>query len=172
MRNAPDLGDVLGLVGRVSWGAQVLAQLSACLRVIVDDLAAHVDPAETSRRWVQRLRAVIATIERVEEAPTNVALPAEAAPTKTFDIPDDTPAWDFGSAIALLTERQADVVHLLLVKFRPAQIAESLGIAEATVYTHRRDAVKRLRMDGSPGALRLARRCSHFERTLPPPHTP
>lgn len=164
LRTAPDLGDVLGLLGQMGWVAQVLAQLSACLWVIVDDLAAEVDPAEASRRWVQRLRAVIATIERVAGSPhldTFAALTSLPA----LDVPDGTAAWDFGNAFTVLTDQQAAVVSLLLHGFRPAQISEQLHIAKGTLRSHRRDAVKRLRAEGSPGALKLAQRCVRFERT-------
>lgn len=69
---------------------------------------------------------------------------------------------EFGDAITVLTLRQVEVVGLWLARFQASQIAEVLTISEATVHTHLRDAARRLRQHGSPGALRLAGRCVQY----------
>lgn len=71
------------------------------------------------------------------------------------DLPRPSASMESGTATATLTQRERDVLALLGQGCSSRAIAETLGIAETTVQTHRRSLREKLGVSG-PRLMRLA----------------
>jgi DNA-binding CsgD family transcriptional regulator len=157
------------------WVKAFIVEMSACLQMVTADFYAGTDLEEASARWVQRLLALVAFIERAagrghESQASRVwgryhVTVADTLPADTqqpLDVPD-SPGTEAspsprsrkrsvshsGARHLLLTLRESEVLRLAeAVGHPPRKIAAKLQIEVGTVYAHLRNA-RRKRRDWS-----------------------
>jgi DNA-binding CsgD family transcriptional regulator len=116
----------------------LMAELGACLQMISSDIARATDLSDASTRWLQRLTALMALIERAGGTYPN----GKTEPHAEHHLPELTHS---GARLPKLTAREAQIMALTRKGFRPRTIARRLQLSVETVYTHLRNARRKER---------------------------
>lgn len=118
----------------------LMTELGACLQMVTSDIAHAADLGEASVRWLQRLMALAALIERTQHGtyPTGHTRPHMEPRGPLSGRSDDR--------LPKLTARESEIMALTRKGYPPRTIAKRLQLSVETVYTHLRNARRKQRM--------------------------
>jgi DNA-binding CsgD family transcriptional regulator len=117
----------------------LVTELGACLQMVTSDIAHATDLGEASTRWLQRLMALAALIERAQHS--------------TYPVGHTQPHLEPRSPLPRhsdarppkLTARERELMALTRKGIPPRTIARRLQLSVETVYTHLRNARRKQR---------------------------
>ncbi len=118
----------------------LITELGACLQMVTSDIAHAADLGEASVRWLQRLVALAALIERAQHGtyPIGHTRPQMEPRGPLPERSDDR--------LPKLTARAREIMALTRKGYPPRTIAKRLQLSVETVYTHLRNARRKQRM--------------------------
>ena len=118
----------------------LMTELGACLQMVTSDIAHAADLGEASMRWLPRLTALAALIERAQHGtyPIGHIRPHVEPHGPLSGHSDDR--------LPKLTAREREIMALTRKRYRPRTIAKRLQLSVETVYTHLHNARRKQRM--------------------------
>lgn len=118
----------------------LMTELGACLQMVTSDIAHAADLGEASVRWLQRLVALAALIERAQHGTYPIGQPALHVQQHNSlpELSDTRPL--------RLTAQEREIMALTRKGLPPRKIAQRLHLSVETVYTHLRNARRKQRM--------------------------
>ena len=130
-------------VGNISHLALALmAELGACMQMITSDIAHAADLDVASKRWLQRLMALVALIEQVNETHNTLIIGQDRSHSeKRSALPKPSV-----SQSSIFTTREREIMGLTRKGYPPRRIAKHLQLSVTTVYTHLRNIRRKRRL--------------------------
>jgi DNA-binding CsgD family transcriptional regulator len=120
----------------------LMAELGACMQMITSDIAQATDLDVASKRWLQRLMALVALIEQVNETHnTPITGQGRSHREKRSALPKSSV-----SQSSTFTTREREIMGLTRKGYPPRRIAKHLQLSVTTVYTHLRNIRRKRRL--------------------------
>lgn len=117
----------------------LVTELGDCLQMVTSDIARAADLGEASMRWLQRLMALAALIERANAMYLTGQDQPHLDHRRTLPMHVET-------KLPRLTAREREIMELTRKGYPPRRIAKHLQLSVKTVYTHLRNIRQKQRL--------------------------